>query len=321
MKKIMSTIVAIAIIINTMSSFVFAYTNQENSADDVCDWFFECDCCNWRSSVVSFKAEKNSLTNDCVKYMIESGIIPRDVVILDLRRNDITDLSILAKLTSLVYLRIGDNRIRDLTPLLELKELRAFEADRNFISDFTPLMEMHELLYLEVSYNPVTVSQIHELREALPNCDVWAGFRCLCCYCKGCGRGICDKGSGSGLGCECSRNFEIACQDRETHCLYCVSDVICEREGCWCHYTVKTTTTEFPTTTIEPPLITTEISPMPPFTPEIANGTPTIADALEILIYLAKIDSLVEINGYREPTIGDALEVLKYLAKLPSVFD
>jgi murein DD-endopeptidase MepM/ murein hydrolase activator NlpD len=65
---------------------------------------------------------------------------------------------------------------------------------------------------------------------------------------------------------------------------------------------------------------TTTTSSMPPFTPAIAAGNPTIGDALEILKYLAKLPNSIADVGV-SPTIGDALEVLKFLAKLPSVFD
>jgi hypothetical protein len=82
--------------------------------------------------------------------------------------------------------------------------------------------------------------------------------------------------------------------------------------------TQPTTTTSSPTTTT-PPTTTTTSTAMPPFTPAIADGNPTIGDALEILKYLAKLPNTIN-NGALSPTIDDALEVLRYLAKLPSVF-
>jgi hypothetical protein len=61
------------------------------------------------------------------------------------------------------------------------------------------------------------------------------------------------------------------------------------------------------------------------------KGTVTIADALEILKFLAKLESVVSADnpiawdaarimtpGIGSPAIGDALEVLKHLAKLES---
>jgi hypothetical protein len=47
------------------------------------------------------------------------------------------------------------------------------------------------------------------------------------------------------------------------------------------------------------------------------DGVVNIADALEILKFLAKLDSAVHVpSGTSPPTINDALEILKYLAKL-----
>jgi murein DD-endopeptidase MepM/ murein hydrolase activator NlpD len=84
--------------------------------------------------------------------------------------------------------------------------------------------------------------------------------------------------------------------------------------------TTSETTTITPDTTTPPP-VTTEEPPMPPFTPSIAEGNPTIGDALEILKYLAGLPNDVNTAGSRNPTIGDVLEVLKKLAGLPSVFE
>jgi hypothetical protein len=64
----------------------------------------------------------------------------------------------------------------------------------------------------------------------------------------------------------------------------------------------------------------TSTTAMPPFTPAIANGNPTIGDALEILKLLAGLPNAIQDVGVK-PTIGDALEVLKKLAGLPNVFD
>jgi hypothetical protein len=61
------------------------------------------------------------------------------------------------------------------------------------------------------------------------------------------------------------------------------------------------------------------------------TGVITINDALEIIVYLAGLDSVLDnpasfdaaraITGGASPTINDALEILMYLAGLPSVFD
>ncbi|MCL1866794.1 MAG: leucine-rich repeat protein, partial [Oscillospiraceae bacterium] len=63
----------------------------------------------------------------------------------------------------------------------------------------------------------------------------------------------------------------------------------------------------------------------------LGNGTISVNDALEILKYLAKLPSEIEvtpdslkaacITGEETPTINDALEILKCLAKLESLID
>jgi hypothetical protein len=98
--------------------------------------------------------------------------------------------------------------------------------------------------------------------------------------------------------------------------------------------TVPQTTTSSVTATVE---ATTTIPATTLVTPTIRrgaviNGTNiTINDALEILKYLAKLDSKIEqgneawfaalITESERPTINDALEILKHLAKLPSKLD
>jgi hypothetical protein len=90
------------------------------------------------------------------------------------------------------------------------------------------------------------------------------------------------------------------------------------------------TTTEPPVTTTEPSVTTAEPSETtaePSETTDVfadtevfkwdidGDGAVTIADALEILKYLAGLENMVDF----EAVIDDALEILKYLAGLPSV--
>jgi beta-glucanase (GH16 family) len=101
--------------------------------------------------------------------------------------------------------------------------------------------------------------------------------------------------------------------------------------------TEPTTSTEPPPTFTQPPLISTEpptTSTEPPVVTRIpgdvdGNGVVTITDALEILMYLAGMDSALNdldnfnaaraITGGEKPTISDALEILMYLAGMESV--
>jgi len=53
-----------------------------------------------------------------------------------------------------------------------LHNLRETDLEHNQITDITPLKELSNLKELHLCDNPLTLSQIEELRQALPNCKV-----------------------------------------------------------------------------------------------------------------------------------------------------
>jgi internalin A len=85
------------------------------------------------------------ITNKILAKMVASGEIPQNVEQLDLRSNQISDLSPLSELVNLRILRLDSNQITDLTALSNLKKLEQLTLGRNQITDITPLSNLTNL--------------------------------------------------------------------------------------------------------------------------------------------------------------------------------
>ena len=67
---------------------------------------------------------------------------------IDMRANEITDISPLAELINLISLDVGDNLIFDLSPIARLTNLRTLTIDRNErITDFSPIQGLTHLKF------------------------------------------------------------------------------------------------------------------------------------------------------------------------------
>jgi len=86
----------------------------------------------------------------------------------------ITEISFLTDLTGLTFLQISDNRVKDLSPLSGMKNLKTLYIDNNPITDLTPLYGLSSLRTLSMKGIEVSRSQLDSLREALPNCSIYA---------------------------------------------------------------------------------------------------------------------------------------------------
>ena len=75
---------------------------------------------------------------------------------LDLKDNQITDLTPLAKLTGLKELNLLDNKITDLTPLTRMNKLEWLYLGNNQITDLTPLERLTNLTILGLNNNKIT---------------------------------------------------------------------------------------------------------------------------------------------------------------------
>ncbi len=86
----------------------------------------------------------------------------------------IKDIGFLSGLKELTFLQISDNSVRDLSPIAEMKHLKTLYIDNNPIEDLTPLYGLSALRTLSMKGIPLSQRQLDALREALPNCSVYA---------------------------------------------------------------------------------------------------------------------------------------------------
>ncbi len=84
------------------------------------------------------------------------------------------DLSFLSGFTELTFLQISDNDVTSLLPITGMRHLKTLYIDNNPIEDLTPLYTLDALRTLSMKGIPVTQAQLDALREALPNCSVYA---------------------------------------------------------------------------------------------------------------------------------------------------
>jgi serine/threonine protein kinase len=91
-----------------------------------------------------------------------------------LSENNISDISTLKGLTKLENLYLDDNQISDISVLAGLTKLETLYLNDNKVSNVSALMGLTNLTMLTLSNNPLTQSQVDELQEALPNCDISA---------------------------------------------------------------------------------------------------------------------------------------------------
>jgi hypothetical protein len=86
---------------------------------------------------------------------------------------DISDFTPLGNLPNLEYFDSQNCSIRDVSPFAGLTNLIILTLWHNEITDVTPLFGLTSLVGLGLSGNPLTEEQIDELRDALPNCEIW----------------------------------------------------------------------------------------------------------------------------------------------------
>ena len=102
-----------------------------------------------------------------------------NVTMIFLEGNQISDISALAGLANLPYLMIlvlQNNQISDVSPLANFANLTDLSLVGNQISDVRPLKGLTNLAFLMLGNNPLTAEQIAELREALPNTQIFADY-------------------------------------------------------------------------------------------------------------------------------------------------
>jgi hypothetical protein len=116
---------------------------------------------------------------------------------LNLSYNKIKDVSPLASMTDLITLNLNQNLIDNITDLSNLTALESLSLRYNSVYDLKPLYNLTGLKSVDLRNNPVSLIQIDELAQALPECAIYqnAGEQgcekcgkvtvfCACCsYC------------------------------------------------------------------------------------------------------------------------------------------
>jgi len=82
-----------------------------------------------------------------IEYAVQTGTLALD-------NNDITDISLLARLRGIQVLTIGNNNISNLGPLSRLGGIKILDVYSNKITDISPLSGLTGLVALNLSYNP-----------------------------------------------------------------------------------------------------------------------------------------------------------------------
>ena len=97
----------------------------------------------------------------------------KNLEVLELRDNLVSDLSPLADLIRLERLNLRDNAITDLSPLAGLFNMRSLDISRNVILDLSPLTGLKKVDWLAINDNPLSdVSSLAEL-TSLETLDAW----------------------------------------------------------------------------------------------------------------------------------------------------
>jgi internalin A len=86
----------------------------------------------------------------------------------------VSDLSFLSGLSKLTLLQVSDNAVRDLSPLAALTKLKTLYIDNNPVKSLEPLYGLTSLRTLSMKGVDVSASELEALKEALPNCHIYA---------------------------------------------------------------------------------------------------------------------------------------------------
>ncbi len=102
----------------------------------------------------------NELTD--VSYIKEL----KKLIKLDLRRNKLTDVSYIKELKSLTTLYLANNKLTDVNYIKELKNLTTLDLKGNNLTDVSYIKELNNLSYIVLSFNNLTnVSCMKELKN------------------------------------------------------------------------------------------------------------------------------------------------------------
>ncbi|MBD5139827.1 MAG: hypothetical protein HDT25_00180 [Ruminococcus sp.] len=92
---------------------------------------------------------------------------------LDVRSSGISDYTQFSGLTNIAELDLGEGGADDLSPLIGLINLKKLYLDHSTLGDLSPLSALTELEVLDLEESNVSEEYVEELRQALPNCEIF----------------------------------------------------------------------------------------------------------------------------------------------------
>jgi hypothetical protein len=95
-----------------------------------------------------------------------------DVVVVDLRETQVSDVTTLAGVKNLERLYLGGTQVSDLPPLAGWKNLEQLSFRDTQVSDLTPLAGLKNLRNLYLRDTPVSEEQVTRLQQTLPDCGI-----------------------------------------------------------------------------------------------------------------------------------------------------
>ena len=119
----------------------------------------------------TIRAKLNKPTGELTQADLEK------VVNLDLRSNQLTDVTSLEKLTHIEYLVLESNQLTDVTGLENLTQLTYLSFRGNRLASVKGLEKLDQLTKLNLLNNPdLTKAQIDQLQKALPKCTIFSDY-------------------------------------------------------------------------------------------------------------------------------------------------
>jgi hypothetical protein len=92
---------------------------------------------------------------------------------LSISGTEVRDIKPLAKLTNLQYLSLNGTNIIDIKPLVKLQNLLMLSLDNTLVNDIAPLVHLPNLKTLYIRGTPVSNKPIEELQMTLPKVRIY----------------------------------------------------------------------------------------------------------------------------------------------------
>lgn len=99
---------------------------------------------------------------------------------LRLMNTQIRDLSPLERLRNLETIRVRFTPVRDISPMSKMQRLERLELEWTNVDDLSPLTNLTRLKTLVLSGTQVSDEEVEKLRAALPNCQIQRDRRTTC---------------------------------------------------------------------------------------------------------------------------------------------